>query len=532
MKISIYILFIFIVLIIPLETLGQTISYGCPEENNSEERILQVQLKALDPSGSVVTDQLSFDLPDDRNCFLFNEDNLEIYNQVNLSISINNPTNKSLHYLILVDWNSDNEYQLQSEVSEISEIAASGQTTEGVIEEKINPPNHLLQPQFISRARVIISDDPNELFAPNMSTSTEFLLRGSDPKVTISKDGNNLDTNPSEQCMPFNNYDQLVFKLENISSPNLNLNIEIENIILTDLTTNQHYTVNIVNDDELIVLDKITTTGSVCGTDIVCNVPYSVGQVFNMDNTDVIVLALAWETLRDRLPDLRSFPLNPDLYKATITVKIISHTTTTECLYIGCCEDTDVELTTETIKAQRPTWLPLYMGSAQEIQILNAGSGLIEVFDNFQSSIRSETFIRLGAGFHAQNGSFVHAYIGNCPTIPNNSNTNALVTTTNENTATLDVNIEPRINHDAIINIFPNPTSENTILEYQLEEPALVSLILLNTQGQPIKVILSNIPQTSGRHRVDLSTQNLTSGVYYYQLRFGQQEKVLKLIRK
>lgn len=528
MKYSIYIALIINLLLIPLWSSGQTIDYGCNQQSNSEERIQQVQLQALDPARTITTDQLNFDVPSNSNCYVYEDEELEIYNQINYNVNIDNSTNKQLYFLILIDWNGDGEYQIQGDGNE---VVASGETTQGAISGMITPPNNLIMPNFRGRMRIIIADDPDKLFDPSMSTTVELMLRGSDPKVTISKDGNNLIPNPSDICMPFNNYEQLVFRLENISSPNLNLNVEIENIVLTDMTTNQDYTVNIINDDELIVLDKLTPSGSECGTGITCNIPYGVGQIFNMDNTDTIVLALAWEALRTRLPDLRDFPIKPNLYKATITAKIISHTSTTECLYIGCCKETDVELTTETDISQLPTWLPLYIGSEQEIQILTTGSGLIEVFDDYQSSIRSKTFIRLGSGFHAQKGSFVHAYIDDCPTIPDDGNTK-LLSNNDKPHLTLSTENQSLIPTPSLVNIFPNPSTNHTTLEYLVEKSSLVEIILFNSQGQQIEVVLAQAKQVAGSYQITLDIEQLNKGIYFYKLQIGQQQEVLRLIKK
>ncbi len=65
----------------------------------------------------------------------------------------------------------------------------------------------------------------------------------------------------------------------------------------------------------------------------------------------------------------------------------------------------------------------------------------------------------------------------------------------------------------------PNPASEKTSIEFELAETAPVRLEIYSAQGQKVHTVLSgqNVLQ-SGRYVVDVPTQELAAGVYFYVL--------------
>ena len=64
---------------------------------------------------------------------------------------------------------------------------------------------------------------------------------------------------------------------------------------------------------------------------------------------------------------------------------------------------------------------------------------------------------------------------------------------------------------------YPNPFNPRTVISYQLTVSSNVKLIVYDILGKEI-IKLVNQKQTSGTYQVDFSGNNLSSGVYFYQL--------------
>ena len=81
---------------------------------------------------------------------------------------------------------------------------------------------------------------------------------------------------------------------------------------------------------------------------------------------------------------------------------------------------------------------------------------------------------------------------------------------------------------------YPNPFNSTTHIEYSLPKPGFVSLKIFNIQGQLVSMLV-NQSQKSGKHSTvwdGLSDSGVavSSGVYFYQLRFADQVKTHKLL--
>ena len=75
---------------------------------------------------------------------------------------------------------------------------------------------------------------------------------------------------------------------------------------------------------------------------------------------------------------------------------------------------------------------------------------------------------------------------------------------------------------------YPNPFNPITQIEFVLEKNAKVQLSIYNILGQKLDVLL-NSNLTAGVHRVQFDGRNLPSGIYFYQLRVGNQTQVRKM---
>jgi PKD repeat protein len=65
--------------------------------------------------------------------------------------------------------------------------------------------------------------------------------------------------------------------------------------------------------------------------------------------------------------------------------------------------------------------------------------------------------------------------------------------------------------------VYPNPFSQSTIFEYELEENQSVTLTIFNHIGQQV-VMLLNENQTKGRHLVQWNAVDLPVGIYFYRI--------------
>ena len=76
---------------------------------------------------------------------------------------------------------------------------------------------------------------------------------------------------------------------------------------------------------------------------------------------------------------------------------------------------------------------------------------------------------------------------------------------------------------------YPNPFNPATTIGYVLKEKCNAKLTLLNAIGEEVAVLI-NEEQDKGFHKVDFSSSNLPSGVYFYQLKAGDFISVKKMI--
>jgi hypothetical protein len=67
---------------------------------------------------------------------------------------------------------------------------------------------------------------------------------------------------------------------------------------------------------------------------------------------------------------------------------------------------------------------------------------------------------------------------------------------------------------------YPNPFNPSTIIKYSLANESNVKLILFNSLGQLVKILV-NSPQSVGIHEINFSASGLSSGVYFYTLYAG-----------
>ena len=68
-------------------------------------------------------------------------------------------------------------------------------------------------------------------------------------------------------------------------------------------------------------------------------------------------------------------------------------------------------------------------------------------------------------------------------------------------------------------NCYPNPFNQSTTLTYTLDKSSNVSLIVYNSYGKEVNVLVNNSKQSEGLHNVVLSGSKLSAGIYYCVLK-------------
>jgi len=76
---------------------------------------------------------------------------------------------------------------------------------------------------------------------------------------------------------------------------------------------------------------------------------------------------------------------------------------------------------------------------------------------------------------------------------------------------------------------YPNPFNPSTIISYQIPDDGLVTLKVFDALGREVKTLVNEF-KSQGKYSVSFDASNLTSGVYFYQLRAGDFVSIKKMI--
>lgn len=82
---------------------------------------------------------------------------------------------------------------------------------------------------------------------------------------------------------------------------------------------------------------------------------------------------------------------------------------------------------------------------------------------------------------------------------------------------------------DFNMHIFPNPVSENSVIQFELATAQKVNLTIFDTEGRKIKTLLSGT-QMNGKHTVLLAGIPLSNGVYFCRLTTEEGEESLRFV--
>ena len=81
------------------------------------------------------------------------------------------------------------------------------------------------------------------------------------------------------------------------------------------------------------------------------------------------------------------------------------------------------------------------------------------------------------------------------------------------------------------LNIFPNPTSNNLTVSFDLDESSQTNLQVINTLGQIVSS--SDFGQLSiGKQNLEVKIEDLTSGVYFIRISLEKGEETIRFIKE
>ena len=76
---------------------------------------------------------------------------------------------------------------------------------------------------------------------------------------------------------------------------------------------------------------------------------------------------------------------------------------------------------------------------------------------------------------------------------------------------------------------YPNPFNPTTTINYNIPQSGLVNLIVYDELGREVKTLVNQY-QGKGKYNINFDASNLSSGVYFYQLRAGSYISTKKML--
>ncbi|MGB1248242.1 MAG: T9SS type A sorting domain-containing protein, partial [Chitinophagales bacterium] len=82
------------------------------------------------------------------------------------------------------------------------------------------------------------------------------------------------------------------------------------------------------------------------------------------------------------------------------------------------------------------------------------------------------------------------------------------------------------------VNSFPNPTNDVLYVSYKVHEESIVSISIINENGQAVKSIVSSQERQYGKYieQIDLKQHSLAKGQYYINIQVNDESKTLRAI--
>jgi uncharacterized protein (TIGR02145 family) len=92
----------------------------------------------------------------------------------------------------------------------------------------------------------------------------------------------------------------------------------------------------------------------------------------------------------------------------------------------------------------------------------------------------------------------------------------------------VDVEVVPPVNYE-LLNAYPNPWNPTTTIRYQIPINVFVTIKVFDALGKEV-ITLVNEVKSAGRYEILFNGKDLSSGVYYYQMKASKYTKTKKII--
>jgi len=81
----------------------------------------------------------------------------------------------------------------------------------------------------------------------------------------------------------------------------------------------------------------------------------------------------------------------------------------------------------------------------------------------------------------------------------------------------------------SLLQNYPNPFNPSTYIKYQLAKSGFVSLKIYDILGNEVRTLV-NETKNAGSYKVKFDGSDLSSGIYFYQLKAGEYSETKKMI--
>ena len=160
-------------------------------------------------------------------------------------------------------------------------------------------------------------------------------------------------------------------------------------------------------------------------------------------------------------------------------------------------------------------------GNAAQTHKVSSTITANNLVDNTSNAVYDGGFdVTLTAGFDAQMGANFHALINGC-----NSGSFNKTGTEKSNLTSADLQIDRLKIHNS-----PNPFSDITSIEFDLDKSTQVNLSVLDASGKVVTQLLNNNELEAGNHKIDFDGANLLNGIYILKLQTGNKSISHKMV--
>jgi hypothetical protein len=77
---------------------------------------------------------------------------------------------------------------------------------------------------------------------------------------------------------------------------------------------------------------------------------------------------------------------------------------------------------------------------------------------------------------------------------------------------------------------FPNPFNPTTTISFNLDKSETVNMSIFDLNGMEVFEVINNQFYSAGQHSINIDSVELSSGLYFYQLRSGKNISTKKML--